>query len=104
MPCHVDTSGDDAWEIRLLSLTLCGVFAQLESKGELTAVLSAIDWPSREPRQRLSYRQFAEEWWEDHKKADQDRKKYKAEQERKRLLLQEIAAKLTPEERALAGL
>lgn len=83
---------------------LCGLFTLLEngftSHGitfYLPAVLDRVDW-----QEAGTTRRCTEQWWEDHRARDEERRAEEARQlERRR---QEILARLTPEERGILGL
>ena len=91
-------------QIAELEAMMCGVFTLLDdgftSHGitfYLPAVLDRVNW-----QETGTTRMWTDEWWEDHKERDAERRAEEARQlERRR---QEILARLTEEEREILGL
>jgi hypothetical protein len=111
MPCR-DWGDDASRPIKRHGMTiddfeavLCGIFTEAEKRSastgykELSFLLSAVDWKEVGVK-----RKAVENWWADHKKADEVLRILEETAKRKEELKATALGKLTGEERAALGI
>ena len=107
MPCNdggydrdIITLTQDSYDMyQNIAAMLCGIATVLEDDGDLSSVLDKVDW-----KESGGSKKKFKAWWASHKAADAERKAEEETIREKAERVEEILAKLTPEERKLIGI